>query len=379
MPHTKFPPRCFFPAGQTDLPPNTALTGSQAQQSANYMINYLASNMIYMESNPFDTTYNAVSGTRYVVLSGPEKTDTDNDDRNLIVAFIGWPTDLGAPGGGAASAWMKWTPPGGAAQTIYELDVTGGVGLAATPAYGSQLFLNAARYAYYDTSGDALVWTPNGTDLLRVGTITTQNFQLAALSIWEAPMKKLTPTQEAITIDSMGAGMVIRGKGDTANLLSLGGLIERVQDDDDHVETVERMTRRMWQWGHVEGRQVTGTTYEWLHGGTGGGLNYQWKPRQLSLAGDTVECLPFAVVTATNNGNDSYLQYNNITDADTWTWQGNNKSAALITFADGTPATGIDFESDAIAEFSIKLKVDSGETFTVHTGGILEGAQLTPP
>ncbi|MCP4640234.1 MAG: hypothetical protein GY851_07375 [bacterium] len=368
-------PRCIpFTAGQTDFPPDTAQTGTAMQRAENHLINYRMATQIYMYSGPPDTGVNPVTGTHYVVLPSPEKADSDNDDRNLIIAWMGWPTAL-APsggGGGADSSYLKFKPPGGAATEIWNLDSSVGEN-AFTPAvaYGDALPMSGAFSNYLYNDATEIVYTPHAANRFQVGEIETQNLQLAALSVWEAPMKNLSDAQELITQESVGAGMVIRGKG--GNETSLGELIHRIGDGDDNVEAVESTTRRVWQFGHPVNWFTNSATYENVFGGSSSSFTIKWKPRQFGSVRSTVESRPFLVVTATNNGGDCFVKYTNTTAAnDTWIWQGNNQNAAKITYTGGTPNSGIDTYDDVYNYIKIEAKAESGEELRIHTMGIEE-------
>ncbi|MCP4540149.1 MAG: hypothetical protein GY832_23675 [Chloroflexi bacterium] len=368
--HERLPPWTAPTNCQTSDPPTAYVTGRRLQAQMNHLINWAFTPQIFAYSGPPELTINPSAGIFYLILSGPEKTDAANDDRNIIISWLRWDAPAGA---GSVDPGIDWIDPLGNTQTIMVLDYdTQSVTL--TSGYGDELDLGDAEAAIWDTDGDRIIWQPNGTDEFRVGKVDFQGVQFAALSIWETPQIPLTDAQVEIVKSEMSVGQVIRGY-DGTHAVSLGGLLHKIGEHSDvHSETAYRVGRRCWQWGHQIGVWTDSTSYVNMFGGAANPSPLIFKPRKLTAGTKNIECKPAFIVTATNKGGDCYIKVTNIDNADTWEWSGNNKTAALIKYDDGTPATGIDFSNSAREEFKIELKCDAGEEITIHTASIWEGS-----
>jgi hypothetical protein len=320
-------------------------------------VNYHFGHPIFTFSGPADATYNEDTGFFYVILSGPEKEDTSEPDRRLCIAFMNWPNF-----DSSNDSKIRWQAPDDGSPT--DIHVNAATSSSETWDYSDTEF-GEFMVKTTDVNGDNIVWTPDGTNEFRLGKIVNSYYLVAALTVFEIPDNPLTDDQKHLLPTSFAPGRVI----DSTNLSEA---IEKVGDGDDHVESVERITRRTWQWGHPSGIWVEETSYTNVFGS----LTIKMRGRELTSA-TTCKVRPAFVITADGQGDTvtHYIKVTNVTKTQSWTWSSTaDFTTEIIDYTDGSPATGIDLDCDVTDVFEIE-GYTSNATYPliIHTAALFEG------
>lgn len=353
-------PRWLDPQmGETGATPYAEKLGQRLVDAYGYLVNWYRQGQFFTFVGPRTNDANEKDGTFHVILSAPERAD--DGDRQLCLGLQNWQQyDT------TTATQVTWTPPVGAAQTIYTHDTSSTIALNTTelPKVGPRLL------RWLDTSGSAVGWAPDGTNEFLVGQVGLQEYLPKALSIWEIPERVMSATQRKFDRNDFGHNRVV-------GINTIRDLFDAVGDGDDHVESMERNTRRCCQWGHPKGIWIEQTTYTAIFGSPSGtDVTWKFRGRDLGTSNTTVKCRMAMIVSFDGGGaRTASIKITNVNTTNTWLWTTTSTiTNTLVDYTDGVPGTGLDMATAANHDFKFECKTSNASyPVKIHTVALFEG------
>ena len=351
--------------GNTAEIPQGVGTGKKLQQVHNHLINFRYQGPVYMASHAPSTTFNDGTGTQYIILHYPPRTDAE--DRKLAIAVGVW----GYP---ATGSWeVKFRD--GFGSGTWQSMVAGSAGVA------TSFTLDMEPQELYWSAFDVTPPAGTGGSGFKVVELANTNCLLSHTSAWWLPDASTPSEQVVCKPKDVAPATVIGNTGK-----SLDYLMGIIGDGTMNVESLERNTRRVFfNHGHPGGTLFpSGTAYANAYGSAKFGAGH----RDLLDTGNDARCYPAAVITTTGQGSGNYAQMRITTtvggaSAPTWTYKvpsGLGVAPQLITYdaADATPQEGPHvkpqaYQSDAGDEVLVEGYTPAGATLTIHSVGLWEG------
>ena len=200
-----------------------------------------------------------------------------------------------------------------------------------------------------------------------VARISYFGMAFRALSLFEIPNPNLTATQAGCSQEEVSKDAVIRGDV-TTRKNTFGALFDILGNDSDTADTIERATRRHWQWCHPFGVYLstgTGASVDTLYNILGN-TTVKFKPRQIFNDDRKVKVTVKMVVTA-DDGIILQASNNTLGTTGNLNTSGASSGPTLVTLSDLRVQRGIQNH----LEFRF-LTTSAAEAVKVHSIAVFE-------